>query len=167
SARRTESCLCALAPSTGRLTIVAGRPQQGLVATEVADLNLRVAERLEAAKLPASLAPAVLAAAVQDFVERANPLHPNDWLTLVRAAQAVPDDRIDDYIASLTTGGPFVIDRTAGDSGRRGWGIETAGRVTPPRGVRCFHCRRGRPRRSRSRSKSCRRQTTRTSAGRR
>jgi hypothetical protein len=117
----TDGCLCTLTPPPGRLTVVGGRPQIGLIATQMADLNLRVAERLEAASLPASLAPAVLAAAVQDFVERANPLHPNDWLTLVRAAQAVPDDRIDDYIASLTTGGPLIIDRPASDYGRRAW----------------------------------------------
>ena len=58
----------------------------------------------------------MLAAAVQDFVDRANPIHQNDWLTLVRAAQAVPDDRIDDYIASLTSGGPLVLDRPASDA---------------------------------------------------
>jgi hypothetical protein len=117
----TDGCLCTLMPATGRLTVVAGRPQLGLVATQMADLNLRVAERLQSASLPASLAPAVLAAALQDFIERANPMHPNDWLTLVRAAQAVPDDRIDDYIASLTTGGPLIIDRPASEYGRRAW----------------------------------------------
>jgi len=106
-----DACLCTSVPSPGLLTVVTGRPRAGLIATQMADLNLRVAERLAAAKLPASLEPAILAAGVQDFVDRVAPLHADDWLTLVRSAQAVPDDRIDDYVASLTTGGPLVLDR--------------------------------------------------------
>ena len=106
-----EACLCTIAPAPGLLPLMTGRPRVGLIAAQMADLNLRVAERLSAAKLPASLEPAILAAGVQDFVDRVTPLHADDWLTLVRAAQAVPDERIDDYVASLTTGGPLVLDR--------------------------------------------------------
>jgi hypothetical protein len=104
-----------------RVAIIGGRPQAGLIATQIADLNLRVAERLKTASLPAALAPAVLAAAMQDFLDRANPIHQNDWLTLVRVAQATPDDRVDDGVAALTSGGPLVLDRPAVGATGRSW----------------------------------------------
>jgi hypothetical protein len=104
----SDGCLCLTAPPVGHESIVSGRPQLGLLATRVADVNLRVAERLSTIGMPASLARAVLAAAVQDFVDQVRPVHFSDWLTLVRTAQAMTDDRIDDYVAALTTDGPLV-----------------------------------------------------------
>ena len=74
----------------------------------MADLNLRVAVALAELKLPAALARGVLAAAMQDYVDRVKPLYPDDWLTLVRAAQALSAERIQDYIAALTINGPLV-----------------------------------------------------------
>ncbi len=111
----TDGCLCLAAPSPGRASLLSGRPSLGLVATQVADVNLRVAERLGSLRLPASLARGVLAAAVQDFVDRVRPIHESDWLTLVRTAQAIPDDLIDDYVAALTADGPLVADRPTVD----------------------------------------------------
>jgi hypothetical protein len=108
----TDGCLCTIAPPLGHVPVLSGRPQLGLLATQVADINLRIAERLGALGLPASLARGVLAAAVQDFVDQARPIHPSDWLTMVRAAQAIPDDRVDDYVAALTADGPLVPDRS-------------------------------------------------------
>jgi hypothetical protein len=108
----SDGCLCTQAPVPGRQLIVEGRPYVGLLAAEVADVNLRVAEALSTRRLPAQLAPGVLAGAVQDYVDRVKPLHGSDWLTLVRTAQAIPDDRIDDYVAALTADGPLVADRT-------------------------------------------------------
>jgi hypothetical protein len=62
----------------------------------------------------------VLAGAIQDYIEQVRPLHPADWLTLVRAAQAIPDDRLDDYVAALTTDGPLAPERaTGGPEGRQ------------------------------------------------
>jgi len=70
--------------------------------------------------LPASLAPGVLAGAIQDYIEQVRPLHPSDWLTLVRTAQAIADDRLDDYIAALTTDGPLAPERaSSGPEGRQ------------------------------------------------
>jgi hypothetical protein len=108
----TDGCLCTMAPQLGHVPVLAGRPQLGLLATQVADINLRIAERLGGLGLPASLARGVLAAAVQDFVDHARPIHPSDWLTMVRTAQAIPDDRVDDYVAALTADGPLVPDRS-------------------------------------------------------
>ena len=116
----SDACVCIDAPTPGRDAIVVGRPQLGLIAAEVADLNLHVAEKLRARGLPASLTPGVLAGAIQDYIEQVRPLHPADWLTLVRAAQAIPDDRLDDYVAALTTDGPLAPERvTSGPEGRQ------------------------------------------------
>jgi hypothetical protein len=105
-----EGCICTRAPVPGLAFIVAGRPQVGVLATQVVDLNFRIVERLVALHLPAALAPGVLAAAVQDYIEQVKPLHSSDWLTLVRMAQDVTDERIEDYVASLTADGPLVAD---------------------------------------------------------
>jgi hypothetical protein len=116
----SEACVCIDAPTPGRDAIVVGRPQLGLIAAEVADINLHVAEQLRARGLPASLTPGVLAGAILDYIEQVRPAHPADWLTLVRAAQAIPDDRLDDYVAALTTDGPLAPERvTSGPEGRQ------------------------------------------------
>jgi hypothetical protein len=115
----TDNCLCTMAPPLGHVPVVTGRPQLGLLATQVADINLRIAERLSGLGLPASLARGVLSAAVQDFIDQARPIHPGDWLTLVRAAQAISDDRVDDYVAALTADGPLVPDRSTAAAGGR------------------------------------------------
>ena len=80
----------------------------------VADLNLRVAVTLRDLQLPAALAKSVLSAAVHDFIDRAKPSDPDDWLTLVRAAQNVSRERIEAYVASAISSGPLVsIDAAA------------------------------------------------------
>jgi hypothetical protein len=109
-----EACVCTKAPLPGHAAIVVGRPQLGLLAAEVADINLHVAEVLSARKLPATLIPGVLAGAIQDYIDQVRPLHADDWLTLVRAAQAISDDRLDDYVAALTTDGPLAPERASG-----------------------------------------------------
>jgi hypothetical protein len=78
------------------------------MASTVADLNLRVAIALGELRLPAAAAKSVLSAAVQDFVDEVRPADFNDWLTLVRTAQAVPRERIEDYVAIATADGPLV-----------------------------------------------------------
>jgi hypothetical protein len=107
-----DGCLCSARPPIASLPILIGRPQLGLLAATIADLNLRIADRLASAQLPASLLRGVLAGAVLDFVEQVRPLYAGDWLTLVRTAQAITDDRIADYIAALTADGPLVGDRS-------------------------------------------------------
>jgi hypothetical protein len=114
----SDACLCTEAPLPGRPMIVTGRPHLGLLASEVADVNLRVAEALASRHLPAALARGVLAGAVQDYLDQVRPLHPNDWLALVRTAQAIPDDRIEDYIAALTADGPLAPARPTGAGDR-------------------------------------------------
>jgi hypothetical protein len=76
----------------------------------MADLNLRVAVALHDLKLPAVLARDILLAATLDYIETVAPTDNGDWLTLVRSGQALPRQRIDDYIAALAARGPLVPD---------------------------------------------------------
>ena len=71
------------------------------------DLSLLVAEKLWEWELPASLALAILSYLVLDFVEGARPMFNDDWHTLARHALTFPSERIEDYISSLATDGPF------------------------------------------------------------
>ena len=107
SALGSTGCLCTTR-WTGRWTALVGRPRFGLLAATVADLNLRVAVVLHELALPAALARAVVAFAVREFVERVRPADTDDWLTLVRAAQDISHERIEDYVAVATAGGPLV-----------------------------------------------------------
>lgn len=108
SAIASSGCLCTEMMPAYRWQAVAGRPQIGVMAAAVSDLKLRVARTLEALALPAGLAKYVLSAAVQDFVDEVRPNDADDWMTMVRAAQAIAAERIEDYIAAATSSGPLV-----------------------------------------------------------
>jgi len=108
SAVNSVGCVCTDMAPIGRPTALVGRPQLGLLSTAAADVNLRVAIVLRELELPAALAPSVLAYAVRDFIDEAQPIDTDDWLTLVRAGQAISRERIEDYVAAVTAGGPLV-----------------------------------------------------------
>src|SRR4029078_6788802 len=86
SALISAGCMCTEMPHPGRVAMLRGRPQIGLLATAVPDLNLRVASVLTGLSLPAQLAKYVLSAAVQDFVDEVRQTDPDDWLTMARTA---------------------------------------------------------------------------------
>jgi len=111
-----DGCICTMLTPPGQWILGGGRSPRGTVATHVPDLNLRVAVALAELKLPAALARGVLGAAMQDYVDHVKPLYPDDWLTLVRSAQALSAERIQDYIATLTINGPLVPARPDTDS---------------------------------------------------
>jgi hypothetical protein len=113
SALGSTGCLCTQLAGPGAWTALVGRPRFGLLAATVADLNLRVAVVLHELALPAPLTRAVLAFAVREFVERVKPSDTDDWLTLVRTAQDISHERIEDYIAVATAGGPLVPETLA------------------------------------------------------
>jgi hypothetical protein len=108
SALTSAGCLCTRLPSPNQWRSLVGRPQLGLMASSVADLNLHIAVMLRKLRLPAAVAKSVLSGAMQDFIDEARPTDFNDWLTLVRTAQAVPRARIEDYVAIATADGPLV-----------------------------------------------------------
>jgi hypothetical protein len=61
-------------------------------------------------RVPARLGKYVLSAALQDFMDEVRATDHDDWLSLVRAAAAVPRDRIEDYIAAAAADGPLLPD---------------------------------------------------------
>jgi hypothetical protein len=103
-----QGCICSRLTPPGRWPTLLGRPQLGLTATGVPDLNLHVAIMLKDFHLPAALAKIVLAGAMQDFIDEVKPTDDADWLTLVRAARTVSRERIEDYIAAATAAGPLI-----------------------------------------------------------
>jgi hypothetical protein len=95
-----------------------GRPGSGLMAARVADVNIRVLEALHDRQLPIALAPAALAAMLQDVLDDARLAYFDDWMSLSREVQSLGDDQIDDYISALTTRGPLVpAETTSGTDG--------------------------------------------------
>jgi hypothetical protein len=101
-------CSRLLPPGAGRT--LAGRPQLGVGAALMPDVNLRVAMVLKDLGLPAALARVVLSAAMQDFIDEARPTDDGDWLSLSRKAWAIPRERVEDYVAAATAAGPLVPD---------------------------------------------------------
>jgi hypothetical protein len=82
-----DTCLCTRLNLWNNWMLLAGRPRLGLLATEMPDLNLRVAVALHDLKLPAVLAKDILLAATLDYIETVAPTDNGDWLTLVRSGR--------------------------------------------------------------------------------
>jgi hypothetical protein len=106
----SSGCLCPRLPRPGSWTRLAGRPQLGLIAAGIADLQLHVAVMLKEMRLPAALARVILSGAMQDFIDEVKPTDDGDWLTLTRRARLIPRERVEDYIAAATASGPLVPD---------------------------------------------------------
>jgi hypothetical protein len=105
-----NGCMCSRLLPPDSITLLGGRPQLGLSASTMPDLNLRIAVLLKELGLPAPLARVVLSAAVQDFIDDARPTDDGDWLALSRAARSVTRERVEDYIAAATATGPLMPD---------------------------------------------------------
>jgi hypothetical protein len=86
---------------------LAGRPDTGILATQVPDVTLRLAEVTSALHLPASLIPALLLYATQDYWHEVEARFPDDWPALVRGASSLPASRVEDFVAALGSGGPL------------------------------------------------------------
>jgi hypothetical protein len=109
SALHWRGCACTQLLPTGSWPLLAGRPQLPMLAPFVSDLNLRIAVILSELGVPAALGRPVLAAAVPDFIHDVSPTDPGDWWALVRAAQALSRQRVEDYVASAAAvDGPLI-----------------------------------------------------------
>ena len=86
---------------------VSGRADGGLIATQLPDLTLRMAEETARLKLPAQLVPALLTYATQDFWHDVDSRFPDDWPALARQALALSPSRVEDYVAALAGDGPL------------------------------------------------------------
>jgi hypothetical protein len=86
---------------------LAGRADGGLIATQVPDLTLRLAEETARLQLPAQLIPGLLAYATQDFWHDVDARFPDDWPAMTRQALALSPSRVEDYVAALAGDGPL------------------------------------------------------------
>ena len=84
-----------------------GRADGGLIATQLPDLTLRLAEETARLKLPAQLIPGLLTFATQDFWHDVDSRFPDDWPAMARQALALSPSRVEDYVAALAGGGPL------------------------------------------------------------
>ena len=67
----------------------AGRADAGQMTTQLPDVTLRLAEETARLRLPASLVPALLAYAVEDFWHDAQARFADDWPRMTRQAAAL------------------------------------------------------------------------------
>ena len=101
-------CLCLQLTDRRPSDMLTGRWYSGIMATGFADLNLRLAELLAEMKMPASLLAGVLAGATWDFVINVQPRDLDDRASLVEYVKSLGIDRVEQYLALLTTDGPLV-----------------------------------------------------------
>ena len=100
-------CYCRRFPLPGPWETYSGRLGSGQLATRVPDLALRVTELLDELNVPAALLPSILSLATQDFIDEVPALYADDWPAAIGHAKAVSRERVEDYISSLTAGGPL------------------------------------------------------------
>jgi hypothetical protein len=79
----------------------------GVLATQVPDLTLRLAEVTAALHMPAALIPSLLLYATQDYWHEVEARFADDWPALTHGATSLPASKIEDYIAALGSGGPL------------------------------------------------------------
>jgi hypothetical protein len=107
-----EGGLAVRYPAGGDACLLAGRPAIGMTAMTVPDVALRVVEVLTELKLPAALAPDMMAYATQQMIDNATTIHADDRDALASAARRLSADEMVDVVAALTASGPLVPRRT-------------------------------------------------------
>jgi hypothetical protein len=88
------------------LDLLAGRKGGSLTVGLAPDLLLSVAEAMHARRVPAALTRAVLECAARDAIDELQLQYYDDWVTLIGHMRVV-EGRLDEYLASLTAGGPL------------------------------------------------------------
>jgi hypothetical protein len=111
-------CFCLTLSEPRPWEMFAGRWSSGILATDFPDLNLRISELLAELHMPAALLAPVLASATLDFVNNASSRDPDDRRGLVEFVRALRRDRVEEYLALLTTEGPLVPLPQTSDDGR-------------------------------------------------
>ena len=113
SAIQTEGCTCTKMPGIRAWRLLDGRPQFPMMAATMGDFNLAMALMMREMNLPSILAKPILAVAMQDFIDELSPANSNDWWSLSRTAQALRQQRVEDYVAvAAAVDGPLVPDDT-------------------------------------------------------
>jgi hypothetical protein len=109
-----SGCLCLRMLDRRPWEAYSGRLNSGMLASAFPDLNLRLAELLADLRMPAVLLAPVLTSATLDFVNSAVSRDPDDRRGLVEFVQGLRRERVEQYLALLTTDGPLV---PIGDTG--------------------------------------------------
>ena len=94
-------------PSPAPWESFGGRADSGVMATQLPDLTLRMAEETVRLKLPARLIPALLTYATQDYWHDVAARFSDDWPAMMRQALALSPSRVEDYVAALAGDGPL------------------------------------------------------------
>jgi len=115
SAQARLGCLCLQVIDRRTPDMLAARVNAGILASGFPDLGLRLAELLAELKMPAELLGGVLASAMFDFVNGATSRDEDDRRGLTEFVLALRVDRVEEYLAMLTTGGPLVPPRDDAD----------------------------------------------------
>jgi hypothetical protein len=110
-----RGCFCLQLLDRQPLEILSGRWHSGIFATAFSDLNLRLAELLSELRMPAPLLAPVLAAAVLDLVDTATMRDSDDRRGMVEFVLALRPERVEQYLALLTTDGPLAPVNAGGD----------------------------------------------------
>jgi hypothetical protein len=110
-----DGCLCLVMPAARPWEPLSGRPSLGLLATRGADVAILVAETLAEAKLPAELAPGVIAYAMQEVVDQARPSYMDDWTEFTRAVVAISREMLADFISAQAAGGGLLPSKNTDD----------------------------------------------------
>jgi hypothetical protein len=102
-----SGCLCVRMPEGRIPELVVGRAADGLIATQSAEIMLRIAWLLAELQLPASLASPVMAYAMRDYLDRVTPSHMADFEAFARQARAIDRRSIEDYLGAIAAVGPL------------------------------------------------------------
>ena len=87
-----SGCLCVKMPPARVPELVIGRAADGLIASQTADVMLRLAVILEELKLPAPLASPLIAYAMRDFLDQVSPrMPPTSMPSCGRRARSIGD----------------------------------------------------------------------------
>jgi hypothetical protein len=101
-----DGCVCTVA--IGQRSREGDRGRVGLVAAVQTDLPLRIAEHLAALRLPLLLVPALMPAAVQDWLNHVSQFSPIDLDALSVWPTRLPSLRIEDYLLALVADGTLA-----------------------------------------------------------
>jgi hypothetical protein len=101
-------CLCLRGPARQPWEIYAGRAHTGVSASGLPDLTFRLTELLAELRMPPSLLAPVLSAAMLEFVTLAISRDPDDRRGPIEFVHALRRERVEAYLALLTTDGPLV-----------------------------------------------------------
>jgi len=104
----SDGCLCTHFPMPRTWRVLAGRTQLAMMAASTVEMNLELAQRFAALRLPAVLLPSVLATAMQDFVDTVDTADANDLAALSPHVRALGRNAVDDYVAATAANGPLV-----------------------------------------------------------